>query len=99
MTEETMAQLEEIRTTAMVHEQKLLDVAADIPDLREMLGPQFFKVVQQTESEDPVQQYILVGEYLQRLGEKTVRLKTALLNLQFWEQYPWPEAMLKLLKQ
>ena len=77
MTEEAMVELEEIRTTAQYHEQQLLDVAADVPGLRELLQPEFFKGVEQEQSVDPVEQYIALGEYLQQLGEKIERLRVA----------------------
>jgi hypothetical protein len=98
MTEQAMAELEEIRTTAQYHEHQLLDVAADVPGLTEMLGSGFFKPLHQAQSEDPVQQYLLVGEYLEQLWKKIERLRVALMNLQFWEEYDWGEAMLKLMR-
>ena len=82
-----MTELQEIRTNAMSLEKQLLDVAAGVPQLHELLGPHFF---------DP-QPTVLLGEYLQQLGERIERVRVALINVKFWEEYPWPEAMLKLL--
>jgi len=97
MTAEAMAGLEEIKTNAILLEQQMLDVAATVPDLPELLGPQFFKTLPHSAAEYPVQEYLLLGDYLQQLGQKIGRVRVALLNVKFWEEYPWPEGLLKLL--
>ena len=83
-----MTGLQQIKIQAQWLDERLLEVVDGIPELKELLGQEFF-------AQRPT---ILVGDYLRQVGQRINKVKAALLNLKFFEEHAWPEAMLKLFK-
>ena len=83
-----MTELQQLRTQAQWLDERLAEVVEGIPELKELLGEDFFTQRPAT----------LVGNYPRQVSQRINKVRAGLLNLKSFEENAWPEAMLKLFK-